>query len=146
MSGCSAAVWLKSRNDLREIAEGALVRASPFRLALIGYLPAVGSAFATAIAPECAAAEAAVLLGTGLVYVKCPSVKFFSVESGDSPESFIVVTHFDESKPPGLPRITIGDDTYTVNRPVLLKQRSNGIFGCPEAEISYENIFHVGSF
>jgi hypothetical protein len=115
-------------------------------LALIGYLPAVGSAFATAIAPECTAAEAAVLPGAGFIDVERPSVQFFSVESGDGPEGFIIVAHFDESEPSGLPGVTIGDDTYTVNRPVLLKQRSNGVFGCPEAEISYENILHVGSF
>jgi hypothetical protein len=99
-----------------------------------------------AITTECAAAEATVLPGTGLVDIEYPSVEFFSIKSGDGPLSFIVATHFDESKSPGLSGVTIGNDTYALNGSVLLKQRSNGAFGCPEAEIRYENILHVVSF
>jgi len=116
----------------------------PFELG-ISYLPAVDSAFA-AIATECAAAETTVLSGTGLIDFEYPSVEFLSVESGDGPESFIVATHFNESKSPGLSGVTIGNDTYSFNGSVLLKQRSNGTFGCPEAEICYENILHLVSF
>ena len=106
---------------MREIAEGGARESCPFHLALVGYLPAVGSAFAAVTGTGCPAAEASVLPGAGLIDVECPSVKLFSVESGDSPEGFIVVAHFDESKPPGLSRVPIGDDTYTFNRSVLLK-------------------------
>jgi hypothetical protein len=106
---------------MRKIAEGGARESDPFRLPLIGYLPAVGSAFAAVTATGCPAAETSVLPGTGLIDVERPSVQFFSVESGDGPEGFIIVAHFDESEPAGLPGVTIGDDTYTFNRSELLK-------------------------
>jgi len=106
---------------MRQIAEGGARESYLFRLTLIGYLPAVGSAFAAVTATGCPAAEAAVLPGAGLIDVECSSVKLFSVESGGSPEGFITVAHSDESKSAGLPGVAISDDAYTVNCPELLK-------------------------
>ena len=74
MRKSSSALWFKSRSDLREIAEGGARESYPFRLTLIGYLPAVGSAFAAVTATGCPAAEAAVLPGAGLIDVERPSV------------------------------------------------------------------------
>ena len=53
--------------------------------------------------------------------------------SGDCVIAFDVIRHFDERKPSGLSRITIGYDVHPVNCAIRLKERTEILLGRTEA-------------
>src|SRR5689334_14010887 len=105
------------------------------------FLPAPGLPEASAVA-----ISAAIFLGPGLVNVQSPAVELVAVESGDSLSALAVISHFHESKAFGASGIAIGYDVHTDHRSIRLEERSNRLFGCPEAEISYKYVFHLMFF
>jgi hypothetical protein len=90
------------------------------------------TAATTAKAATSAATAAAFSLGTRFVDVKRPAANFFPVDGFNRPLAFPVIRHFDESKPSGLPGITISDDVDTINTAVSFKQRTDVLLGCAE--------------
>src|SRR5258708_27741502 len=89
-----------------------------------------------------AAAESPVCLRTGFVDVQRPAFEFPAVQLGNGTVPFGIVAHFDESKSSGLPGIAVGDHADPIDGPIGFKHGANRVFGSPEAEISYKNIFH----
>src|ERR1051325_1595930 len=100
------------------------------------------TADSTVAAAWAATVESAVFLGTSFVNLDCSAIQFLPVQSGDCTLRFIVDAHLDKPKTPGSSGVTVGDNTHTLNGSVWFKQRSNGFFGRPKAEVSYENVFH----
>ena len=75
-----------------------------------------------------AAAESAILFGTGFIDGQGSSGYFSAAESGDGFLSFIIVGHFHESEASGAARITVGHDADTIDGAVGFKERADGIF------------------
>ena len=90
------------------------------------------TAAATAKAATSATTAAAFSLGTRFVDIKRPAANFFPVDGFNRPIAFPVIRHFDESKPSGLPGITISDDVDTINAAVSFKKRTDILFGSSE--------------
>ena len=105
-------------------------------------LPAAASAAITAAIATTTTA-AAIFLGAGFIDIQRPSIHVAAIETGNGLFAFAVVAHFHEAKPAGAAGVPVGHDVYAVNSTIRLKQASNGIFRCIEAEITYENIFHL---
>jgi predicted secreted protein len=64
------------------------------------------------------------------------------VEFRDGAVSFSRVRHFDETKAPGLTRVTVADERHPFDSSVLFEQRLDGLFGGTEIQIAYINILH----
>src|SRR6266700_7897022 len=115
-------------------------------LTWIRYLNLVAIAALTAATTVSAAAESPVCLRTGFVDVQRPAVEVPAVQFGNGAVPFGIVAHFDESKASGLPGVAVGDDADPIDGPIGFKHGANCVFGSPEAEISYKNIFHFTFF
>jgi hypothetical protein len=103
-------------------------------------LPAIILTSTTAAA---AAAERRTLgLRTSFIHVQRPAVEFPAIQLSDRAIRLRVPGHFDESKAFGAARVAIGNDAYAFHCAVRFEHGSNGIFGRPKAEVSYENILH----
>ena len=105
-------------------------------------LPAVVLPKATAVAAESTAAGAC-FLRPSFVYIERAAIEFAPVESRNRAITFAIVTHLDKSKAPGPSGFAVRHQVHTVNGPVRLEHRSNGIFGGAEAEVSYKYILQV---
>jgi hypothetical protein len=95
---------------------------------------------ASALTP---AATAALFLGPGFIDVQRTTVEFPTVQRGNCLVAIGVIGHFDKAETFGAARIAVRNDVYTVNCAINLKHGANRILGGPEAEVSYENIFHL---
>jgi hypothetical protein len=87
-------------------------------------------------------AATTVFFRPGLVDIQRPAVEFPAIQSGNGPFAFTIIAHFHESKASGPSGVAVGDDADTIHRAICFKQGANGIFGGPEAQISYEYILH----
>jgi hypothetical protein len=104
-------------------------------------LPAISAAAATA-ATATVSTAAAVFLRTGFIYVQRAAIKVLAVEGANGSIRIAVSAHLDECKASGLAGIPVGDYVHAFDGSKRFKQGSNCIFGRPEAEISYEYVFH----
>ncbi len=104
------------------------------------YLPAIVTALATTTAGT------PIGLRARFIDSKRTAVQFAAAQRFDGAQPFRIAAHLDKSESLGLTCVPIGDDTDAIHRSVLLEQRSDGVFGSIEAQISYENIFHVFGF
>jgi hypothetical protein len=123
-------------------------------------LPAIPAATATA-ATTTAASTAAAPVTTKAAYAPATSpatalrfrtrfvdvhrtaIEFTAVQAGDGCLGFATICHFDERESPGLPRIAIGDDIYTLDGAILRKGSGQLFPGRLETQVSYENIGHL---
>jgi hypothetical protein len=87
-------------------------------------------------------ATAAVFFRTGFIDVQGAAIEVLAIESANGAIGIAVSTHLDECKASGLAGIPVGDNVHAFDGSERFKQGSNGIFGRPEAEISYEYVFH----
>jgi hypothetical protein len=105
---------------------------------------ATGVAAIAAVAAVAAkAAAAAIFFRLGFIDSKRPAVELPAVETSNSPLAFAVITHFYESKSSGAAGFPVGNDIYSVNRAVCLKEGPHRSFCCVEAEVSNKNILHI---
>jgi hypothetical protein len=102
--------------------------------------PAATVAAATAISAA-TATRSAVGLRTGFIDIHRSAVEIGAIQCSDRALALSVIAHFDESKALGLSRVPVGYDTDTVNGAMCFKQRTDSVFRCAEAQISYKNIF-----
>src|ERR1700722_19141685 len=108
------------------------------------WLPALlASAAATAAVAASAAKAAAIFFRARFIDGQIPAVKFLSVQGADGTLRFGIAGHLDESESLSPARITVRDNADTLNGSVLFKQRTNGVFGRPEAEVTYKYILQV---
>ena len=105
-------------------------------------LPAVVLPKATAVPAEPTAARAR-FLWPGLVDIECAAIELAPIESCNRALSFSIIAHLDKSKAPGPSGFAVRHEVHTVNGPVRLEHRSNGIFGGTEAEVSYKYILQL---
>jgi hypothetical protein len=89
-----------------------------------------------------AAAKSTVFFRTSFADVQGSAVELLAIQFCDCPIRFRIIAHLNESKASGLTGVSIRDQADTVNRTKCFKHGSNRIFGSPEAEIPYENLFH----
>src|ERR1017187_4258733 len=92
------------------------------------------------------AAIAAIFLRLGFIDCQRPAVEFPTVKTGDSLVALAVIGHLHECEASGLSSVPVRYDVYAADRAVRLKQNSNRVFRCSEAEVSYKYIFHVKIF
>src|SRR5689334_15588254 len=109
-------------------------------------LPAAVAPLAAAIAAVTAAVAArtaAFSLGTGFVDVERTTVELRAVQSGNGAIGFVVDAHLYEAEASRATGVAIGDYADPVDCPVRFKNGSDCVFGSSEAQISYENVFHL---
>jgi hypothetical protein len=104
------------------------------------------AAITTAAVPVSAAARTALRLRTGFVNIQRSSIEISAVESANGRIAFRIDAHFDEGESSGLPGVAIGHDIDPLNGAIRIKHGPEGIFGGPEAEITYKNILHYFIF
>jgi len=92
------------------------------------------------------AAAPPVFLRTGFVNVQGPAVKFRPVQRFDRAIAFGIHAHFHEAEAARLTGLAIGHNADAVHGPICFKHRPQCIFGRPEAEVSYKNVFQVSIF
>jgi hypothetical protein len=109
---------------------------------LFSGLPAISAAAATAATATVSTAAATVFFRTGFIDVQGAAIKVLAVEGANGSVRIAVSAHLDECKASGLAGIPVGDYVHAFDGSKRFKQGSNGIFGRPEAEISYEYVFH----
>ena len=132
MSGSESLTFCRERETWRLWRLASLLSTrSP---AIVLPLPAAVAAVSTATA---------IFFGLGFIDIQRPAVQVTAVESGNGLFSLTVIAHFYESKASGLSGFPVRNDVHPINRAVLFEHRANGAFGSSEAEISYENIFHL---
>jgi hypothetical protein len=108
-------------------------------------LPALvltGSSVAAPAAAK-ASAAAAIFLRPRFIDGQVASIELLSVQRIDGALGFRVAGHLDEPESLGPACIPIRDNADTVDGSILFKQRTDRIFGGPEAEVSYKYIFQV---
>jgi len=106
-------------------------------------LPAALLAPAAVVVAESAAAR---FFRLCFVNIQRTPVEVFAIQGGNSALGFAVDAHFHESEAPGASRIPVSYDVHTVYLAISLEHGSNRLFGGPEAEVTYKDIFHLSLF
>jgi hypothetical protein len=110
----------------------------PFPVKLVTVSPAAAAAAITT-----ATTTGSLGLGTSFVDVQRSAVQVFTIQTVDCRDPFGIDAHFDEGEATGLTGITVRHNVHAVDSAVRLEHRTNGIFGCPEAKVTHENIFQI---
>jgi len=119
-----------------------------FRLIRDSRLPAISALLAatTVAVATVSASRRTVSLGPGFIDVQRSAIEISAIQGVDGAVPFSIAAHFDKCEAAGLAGIAVRNNVDTIDGSVRFKHGTECFFGCAEAEISYENIFHSLSF
>jgi len=109
---------------------------------VIGLPAGTTTAAAIASAATVAIPRSPLRLGTRLVDVERPAVQFSPVELRDCGFGITRFGHFDESKAPRLPGVTVGDNIYALYCAIVCESGVKIVLGGLIAEITDKDIGH----
>jgi hypothetical protein len=90
-------------------------------------------------------ARSAICLWTSFVDVQRSAVQISAVKTINGGVPFRIDTHFDKGEASGLSSVTVSYDVHAIYGAVCFEHGTNGIFGRPEAEVTYKYIAQLFS-
>jgi hypothetical protein len=96
---------------------------------------------AAAVATKSTAARSTLRLRASFVDVQRSPIQVSAVETVRSLRFLPNPRYFDKGEASGLPRVTISDDVNSLDAAVRLKNRTDGLLGGSETEITYKDVF-----
>ena len=85
-------------------------------------------------------------LRTSFVDVQRSAIQVSAIEPVDCRVPFRIHAHFDKGKTSRLPRVTISNDVNSIDAAVRLKNRTDGLLGGSETEVTYKDVFQFSFF